>query len=375
MNRPILLILNDYFGHGGHVKSFISHLESISTSFTYKIICSKDGYLSKNIDNFDFLNLEDLHFYNFEKMTKSQIDFDFYKLLKKLTSDNYIIHSYSFEAIFMMSLLKLKYKNISTIVSVMGGQNPFPYLSVMDKYIAVSEEQKEDAIKFSDDKNSDNISIIKNRIKTTINSINEIKSDNQSILIVTRFDEDKLASLKKIFELINVISNDQKILIAGNGVLLEEYQEKYSHLKNIEFLGYINNLNSYANKVKVIIGMGRSILEFMLLNKPAILMGYKGIEILNNVEKVEFASKYNFAGRKIYQDNTINETKAYIENMPILNNEDILNFLRKEYDISNYKSKYTSIINDISSKNISYISIIKCYIHIFNIRLKRKIKK
>lgn len=373
MNKEIIFIINDFFGHGGHVKSFISHLESISTSFTYKIICSKDGYLSKNIDNFDFLNVEDLYFYNFEKMTKSQFDFDFYKLLKKVSSNNYILHTYSFEAIFMMSLLKLKYKNISTIVSAMGGQNPFPYLSIMDQYLAVSEEQKEDAIKFSDNKNPDNISIIKNRINTTINSTNKIETDNQSILIVTRFDQDKLASLKKIFELINIISNNQKILIAGDGVLLEEYQNKYSHIKHIQFLGYINNLDSYANKVKIIIGMGRSILEFMLLNKPAILMGYKGIEILDNVEKVKFASKYNFAGRKIYQNKTINETKIYIENMPTLNNEDILNFLRKEYDIVFYKEKYLSILNKISTKKISIISIIKCYFHIFLIRFRRKL--
>lgn len=377
MNRPVIFIINDYFGHGGHVKSFITHINSIKDSVDFKIICSKNGFCSKNINKYTFLNKEKLYFYNFKKMTKYQFDFNFFNLLKKISSNDSIIHTYSFEAIFMMSLIKIKYKNVSTITSVMGGLNPFPYLSIIDHYIAVSEEQKIDASRFSDLKvlPENSISIIKNRI--TIDDLQVDKNDNdkKAILIVTRFDNDKLDSLKRIFDLINEINEKEKIIIAGEGSYLDEYKSKYRNRNNIHFLGYEQNLISYVNKIKLVIGMGRSILEFMLQHIPAILIGYKGIEILNKKEKVEFASKYNFSGREIYENKTIYETKEYIYNPIEYDEKSIYQFLKKEYDMTYYKNKYTSVLDNISSKKISYISIIKCYLHVFKIRLKRKINK
>lgn len=377
LNKLIIFIINDFQGHGGHVRSFVSHLKNISNFYNFKIICSVNGFCSQHIKEYDFLNENNLIYFNFEKMNKYQYDFKFYKILNNLINDDIIIHTYSFEAIFMMSLVKRKKNNISTIVSVMGGLNPYPYLSIMDHYISVSEEQKKDAILYSDKSSvaESNISIIKNRIILDKQNKEVIKCEEQAILIVTRFDSDKLNSLEKIFKLVDTIYKDEKIIIAGDGSLLNEYKNKYKDIQNVEFLGFVKNLNYYNGKIKLVIGMGRSILEFMLRGKPAILFGYKGIEILDTLEKVKFASEYNFSGREIYENKSIINIQKHLKNSPETVDNSILNFLEKEYGIENYKEKYEKIVNNISSKEISYLDILKCYIHIFKIRLNRKLRK
>lgn len=47
MNSNIVFVINDFFGHGGHVKSFLSCFLSLDISNS-KIICASDGYIVNN---------------------------------------------------------------------------------------------------------------------------------------------------------------------------------------------------------------------------------------------------------------------------------------------------------------------------------------
>ena len=115
----------------------------------------------------------------------------------------------------------------------------------------------------------------------------------------------------------------------------------------------------------VVLGMGRSILEFMLHGVPGILVGYNGIELLENIENVKFASSYNFSGRKVLNniDSSIcsQHIISYIETEKPLNNE-ILTFLKNEYLVVFFKDKYLKELKTVNASNISYLQVMQEYI-------------
>jgi hypothetical protein len=378
MDRKILFVINDYFGHGGHVKSFIAQIQTIEYLFKdIKIICSDTGYIVKNLDKFENIKKENLLFAELSKLRRLQFSFKLMNIIKSNLSDNSILHVYSPECYFSALFAQSYFKNILFINSVMGGPNPFPYFLSTDLYIAVSEEQKSSALENIKNYDKKRINIIKNRVILSKDDKNLILEE-KAILIVTRFDVDKLESLTRIFSIINLLSNKYSIIIAGSGELLDQYKIKYQAYDNILFIGYCNNLMKYQSQVAVVLGMGRSILEFMLCKTPGILIGFNGIEMLDRVETVKFASLYNFAGRKVLNDINNSETVKKIEyiidkNMRI--DESVYLFLKQEYDVDFFQKKYLQLINSVNSQKIKKKQIYIEFISFFIVRVKRTIRR
>ena len=377
MSKATLFVINDYFGHGGHVKSFLAHLESIKTNEKIYIICAKDGYLSNYVDI--ELKRFSITYLNMSNLRKFQFSYNLYVEIKKLLTNNMIINIYSYECYFSILLAKTYFKNISIINSVMGGPNPFPLLDSTDIYIAVSEEQKRYVLDNAYGKNVNEIKIriIKNRIQSK--SLNlEINMNNKYILIVSRFDKGLKPSLENIVQILKNIPNDIPVKIAGTGEIIYEYKELFKNCENIEFLGYCKDLDKLRENACVVLGMGRSILESLLNGKVSILVGYAGIEILEDLETVSFASDYNFAGRYIKLNTDITTTVKKIVNYyesNFLLDKKVIEFLDKEYSIEHFNEKYENIINNIQSHKVSRIQVLFEYLYIFFLRLKRKFIK
>lgn len=380
MNRPIIFIINDYFGHGGHVKSFITHILSILkyTNKPINILCSNNGYLSNNIEIKSFKNIN-LYFTDMSKLRKLQFSYTLIKIIKNILQDNSILNIYSYECYFSALVAKSYFKNISVINSVMGGPNPFPLLDSTDLYIAVSKEQKEYVLKnaYGENIDKEKVKIIKNRIE--INPSNFEKNKNESyVLVVSRFDIGMKPSLNNISNILKNLPNNIPVKIAGTGEIIDEYKEVFKDYKNIEFLGYRKDLDKLREEAFVVLGMGRSILESLLNGKASILVGYKGIELLEDIKTVSFASDYNFAGRKIKNNIDLNICVEKITNYHqtrFLLNKEILDFLDKEYSIKYFNEKYEDIINNIKSHKTSKIQVFLEYFYIFFSRLKRKFNK
>ena len=145
------------------------------------------------------------------------------------------------------------------------------------------------------------------------------------------------------------------------------------------FIGYCSELSNYRDEAHLVIGMGRSILEFMFYDISVILVGYKGIEILDTIDSVVFASKYNFSGRKIYNNKSISEVvkciPSYMTNKNVFSFE-TTSFLRKEYESCYFNSKYFKEIEKLESSKVTVFELLNEYRHLFfSIKLKRKINR
>lgn len=377
MNRKIIFIINDYFGHGGHVKSFLSQYDKIS-NYEHIIICAKDGYIQNNLDKLN-INTTNLLYIQMDNLRKFQFDFKLFNTIKKKLINDSIIHIYSFDCYFSALFAKSNFKNISVINSVMGGPNPFPLLDSTDLYIAVSKEQKEYILKnaYGKDINKEKVKIIKNRIE--INPSNFEKNKNESyVLVVSRFDIGLKQSLDNISNILKDLPNNIPVKIAGTGEIIDEYKDIFKNYKNIEFIGYRKDLDKLREDACVVLGMGRSILESLLNGKASILVGYKGIELLEDIKTVSFASDYNFAGRKIKNNVDLNICIERIINYyqtRFLLNKEILDFLDKEYSIKYFNEKYKEIINNVNSQKTTKTQVFLEYFYIFFSRLKRKFNK
>ena len=368
-NQRFIFIINDQFW-GGHVKSFLAQFEQISEGINYFLICAKNGYIENNLDKLTFIKKEKISLYNSKNLRVTQFNIILLKIVLKVIKNSDIIHVYSYECYFSVILCKIFYKNIIILNSVMGGPNPFPKLKSTDAYLAVSEEQVEQV-----SKNNTNIYIIRNRISTTPIQLNSNRPNN--IMLVSRFDYDKKKALERTAYLLNNIPETIKIFIIGDGNYLENFKTVIKR-GNIEYKGYINNPLSYLNSCKLVIGMGRSILEFLLLGQPVILSGYSGIQPILSLEDAIFAAKFNFSARKVSKDFDIKEILNIIFSIIEGNNNfpfgEINKFIQNEYSVECFSAKYFHIIERLKSSSVNIFLIFYEYFNFNTKRLFRYLK-
>ncbi len=368
-------IINDYFQHGGHVKSFVTQFKEINPK-NFIIICSTNGYILENRNNLE-IPKDKIITINMSKLRRIQFNYKLYTIIKNNLEEGDRLNIYSIECYFSSLLAKSFFDNVSILNFVMAGPEPFPMLKSTDIYIAVSKEQKDYVLKNTYNKNIDEnkVKIIKNRIKPSITNINR-ESKERYVLVVSRFDKGLKASLDRILFIIQGLDKKIPIKIAGTGEILETYKKYLKDFKNIEFLGYRDDINDLRINACVVLGMGRSILESLLIGKPSILIGHNGVELLEDINYVSFASDYNFSGRKIKNDLDLNITVSKIEDYYETNytlKQEIIDFITSEYSIDYFAEKYTILCKEVKSTNVTVYQILEEYIYIFLTRVKRKI--
>lgn len=385
-NIQILFVVNDFFKHGGHVKSFYSQFTALRKSlYSFHIICARQGYIELNAHN---LYIEKEHFTTVPQkhLRKWQFSILLYKEIKKHMKDDMVLHLYSCECYFSALLAKTKFKKIKLINSVMGGPNPFPLLKSTDLYIAVSSEQLTFALKNINKKSEssyheDRAIVIKNRIQVLEKNDpkrNFEKKTTKAVLIITRFDVDKLNSLRLIRKIVINIPPEIPIIFAGTGTILPRYQQMFTSFRNVEFIGYCGNLKDYVNKSLVVLGMGRSILEFMMQGVPGILVGFSGIQLLDNIDEVSFASDYNFSGRSVVNIVTPEEAANRIASLKADQQysiaPDVKEYLEKEYSINHFAEKYYAAVKKIYPSKVKVANVFYEYLLVQYLRVVKFIR-
>lgn len=313
-----VFVVNDYFHHGGHVKSFLAQFDSLRDGLNrFLIVSSVGGFVVENRERLG-IPQSCMLLIDQRRLRVFRFSTPLFLALRRVAVDGCIFHVYSDECYFSASLAKaFSKKNVALIHSVMGGPSPFPVLRSTDLYVAVAPEQLrlvERQYYSGSMPFRENCVVIKNRILFS-HEVAPFVLDGHSrrfVLVVTRFDADKVVTLDRLKELLSALPNDLDVVFAGKGPLEERYRERFAARPNIKFVGFRRDIAAFYKNAFVVLGMGRSILEPMMQGVPAILVGFDGIDTLENLESVEFAAERNFAGRELFRRASIEEAVTRI---------------------------------------------------------------
>ena len=196
----------------------------------------------------------------------------------------------------------------------------------------------------------ENIILEKDKIVFLPNSINLEKfnpsqtSNNKSWALISRLDNDKINEIKKLINILDLV-DIKKLHIYGNGSnkkFLEEYIEQ-KQLNNRVFLkGYCDNLNEeLPGKFTGLIGIGRSLMEAISMEYPAILIGY------NKIAGVLDSNMYNFIKDKNFTN----------RDLPDISTEVLKNQIQEVYNNNYDKSFYKLFKQEFSTQTISDLYI------------------
>lgn len=171
--------------------------------------------------------------------------------------------------------------------------------------------------------------------------------NNRKWALISRISDDKIEEIKKMILNIEKFNIDS-IDIYGDGNKIEElkkfiFDEKID--SKINYIGYTNNLyQTVNNKYNGIIGIGRVVLESLMMGYPTILIGFGKITGFIN-KKIYLETKdYNFIN---------NHTNIYNDKFPSIYDRDFLTHnVRKNYSINKIIKKYIMCLNDCDSINL-----------------------
>lgn len=168
--------------------------------------------------------------------------------------------------------------------------------------------------------------------------------NNHKWALISRISDDKIEEIKKMILNIEKFGIDS-VDIYGDGNKVEELKNFISEEElnsKINYIGYSNNLyQTVNNKYNGIIGIGRVVLESLMMGYPTILIGYGKITGYIN-KKIYLETKdYNFIN---------NHTNAYNEKIPSTYDRNFLtNNVKKNYSINSIMKKYIMCLNNCDS--------------------------
>lgn len=171
--------------------------------------------------------------------------------------------------------------------------------------------------------------------------------NNHQWALISRISDDKIEEIKKMILNIEKFGIDS-VDIYGDGNKVEELKNFISEEElnsKINYIGYTNNLyQTVNNKYNGIIGIGRVVLESLMMGYPTILIGFGKITGFIN-KKIYLETKdYNFIN---------NHTNIYNDKFPSTYDRNFLtNNVRKNYSINTIIKKYIMCLNDCDSINL-----------------------
>lgn len=188
-----------------------------------------------------------------------------------------------------------------------------------------------------------NISLIRARIDTAFfyptnvdsNFIEKynLPTSRKTIVMAMRLDKGKRPWINTLLSVANYMKEENKdadIILAGEGTLLEEINDKVTqinrksqHGKFIYIIGPIlevEEINQLYNYADVVVGHGRGILEAMACKKTVIILGGNCKGEIIDPDTINEAAKYNFSGRHLKDKSSPRELYVMIKNL--LSNEE-----------------------------------------------------
>lgn len=188
-----------------------------------------------------------------------------------------------------------------------------------ENLIVYSFENKEDLV--IDGYREDRIKVISNRMSISklpaIDcSIYDKPSNEINLLMISRLDVGVIKSVFYIMDLAAEISNKhQKISldIIGGGELIQVVSDKAIQINkrknniNINIHGYVDNTYDYIANSHIVFGKGRSIIEAIFLKRVSFVVGEDHCMTLCTPNTIENLYKYNFSGRNIINNYSLDE--------------------------------------------------------------------
>lgn len=209
----------------------------------------------------------------------------------------------------------------------------------------------------------DHYMIIPNSLNMEDFRISKLPDEIKNFGMLSRIAEEKMISLKASIDLFlkyNEKIKDSKLLIAGDGPMLKELKDYTKGHKNIEFLGAISNTPGFMENIDVFLGVDRCILEAIASKKLSIISSYEGNLNIVSKENIELASKQNFSGKNLKNDNeVINKLfNINVEKYQKIVSENY-NYINKYYNVDNNLYKYDLKNNFSNDYNTIFIEINK----------------
>lgn len=358
-----ILFKNRSFG-GGAPKSLLAYIniaqangfEVLSVgAFNYEPV----EYLEKGIRTINmpyFVLHKPLH--NF-KVLKAYL-----KLIDKEKPD--LIHATTLYNIYFQYLVE-KLTNIPSVYMIPGGQvSPFAgkVLAKVLKnkeFIVYSEENRQELLGYK--VKDENITVIPNRI-----DFNEITFDDHTadvyskqqpndpikMLLITRFSETKINSIRYTIQLTEQLSQDNipvQLTILGSGYYLEDIKKEATIINDklgkevIKLPGYQNNVEEYVREAHLIYGKGRSVIDGIIQKKLAAVVNEENQMFVCTPDNFKQLSDYNLTGRNKVEPTSYEELKELC--LSINTNGINLNELEQVYEVTRLKYDINVVESDI----------------------------
>lgn len=218
-----------------------------------------------------------------------------------------------------------KITNIPVINIVPGGELPTYFSRVMgnSRIIVFSDENARSLNNQGYD--TSKVSVISNRFSTS----RSIRSDNLlerplRLLLVSRIESYKMYSINAGLSLVERANQSGRKIdldIIGDGSKREELQHSIDEINRclgrqaISIKGYQSDPIAFSREYAITLGMGRSVLDSILLSRIGIVAGADGRLHLCTPENFLKLSTSNFTGRSVTDDTPIEETLALVDTL------------------------------------------------------------
>lgn len=225
--------------------------------------------------------------------------------LRKFIRENniHIVNAHS-RASAWVSSLACKLAKIPLIVFIHGRQATFLSRKIFHGYgnytLPICEKLQEQLIDvFKVDSNK--IEVFRNCFDLDIIKPSKESIKQKTISLITRLSGPKGDLAYKLLEYISTRLNEfknVKFQVVGGQIIPERFQKFTSQ---IEFRGFVENLENVINESSVVIGSGRIAIETILLNKPLIAVGEACTIGLVNGDNLDFALATNFGDMDVVE--------------------------------------------------------------------------
>lgn len=342
---------------GGAPLSLLQHYLIIQKNGYDTIICITPGnndYLQAKYEK-EFGKIIDkkssAELWNESKIIKSFLQYRWdYRLIQKERPDLVVVLGVFNAALYSYICKKM---GIPMIVYIAGGtldnQGQIIKLWKNCEVICFSKENEDEIIKHYV---HDHVHVISNRILIP-ERFNDIETHYQTeqseihVLITSRLAEDKIQSIYSLIRLLSQCASKSAhivVRIAGDGPVKDELLSFCNKMNTdeltIQYLGHLDKLTEQFRWAHIAAGKGRSVIEPIMMNRIGCIIGEDGKIGFCNEKDFENLYHYNFSGRNLETEDSLNEMRKMIEkiNKGAVEYEDVI--IPSELVNDNYSAEY-----------------------------------
>jgi len=152
-------------------------------------------------------------------------------------------------------------------------------------------------------------------------------------MIASRLDEDKTVGIKRFLSLAQTVAIGS-VDIYGDGPEKDQLKRwlQEMDMKNVNILGYEQNIPRIMKEYDGVAGMGRVTLESLAAGRIACLVGYDGVKgIVATPDFLEKAAHSNFSGRNL-KNISAEELRQQYKSLSPAKTEELIEVVRTTYE-------------------------------------------